>query len=280
MLSYRHAYHAGNFADVMKHAVLLPLLGYLTQKAAPLCYIDTHAGAGSYDLRSEHAEKTREYRYGIEVLWSDRSLPDPLQSFVDVVRTFNRGGALRYYPGSAVIAQQLLRRQDRLELCEMHTSDFALLESAFRGDRRVHCHQGDGFRIGLGKLPPIEKRGLVFMDPSYELKEDHRRVFDTVEAMCRRFATGVYALWYPVIDNRAVEALRHNFLESRLRNVLNLELVIEPDARRPGMRGCGMVIVNPPWTLAEVAEPMLSVLAERLGRNGYGSFSIDQWVAE
>jgi 23S rRNA (adenine2030-N6)-methyltransferase len=162
----------------------------------------------------------------------------------------------------------------------MHRSDFALLESAFRGDRRVHCHQGDGFRIGLGKVPPIEKRGLVFMDPSYELKEDHRRVLDAIETMYRRFATGVYALWYPVIDNRAIEALRRDVLESRLRNVLNLELVTEPDARRPGMRGCGMVIVNPPWTLAKVAEPMLSVLAERLGRKGYGTFSLGQWVAE
>lgn len=264
----------------MKHAVLVQLLEYHTQKAAPLCYIDTHAGAGSYDLRSEHAGKVREYRYGIEALWSDRSLPFALQSVVDVVRNFNREGALRYYPGSPFIAQQLLRRQDRLELCEMHTSDFALLESAFRGDRRAHCHHGDGFRIGLSKLPPIEKRGLVFMDPSYELKEDHRRAFDAVEAMYRRFATGVYALWYPVIDDRATEIKRRRVRESRLRNVLNLQLVIEPDARRPGMRGCGLVIVNPPWTLAEVAEPMLSALAERLGRNGCGTFSIDQWVAE
>jgi 23S rRNA (adenine2030-N6)-methyltransferase len=129
-------------------------------------------------------------------------------------------------------------------------------------------------------VPPIEKRGLVFMDPSYELKEDHRRVLDAIETMYRRFATGVYALWYPVIDNRTIEALRRDVLESRLRNVLNLELVTEPDARRPGMRGCGMVIVNPPWTLAKVAEPMLSVLAERLGRKGYGTFSLGQWVAE
>lgn len=278
MLSYRHAYHAGNFADVMKHAVLVQLLQYLTRKATPVCYIETHAGAGAYDLSSAHASKTGEYQEGIGVLWDDKSLPGALQTYLDLVRAGNPNGKLRRYPGSPLLAQRLLRPHDRLELFELHTSDFALLEYEFRGARRVRCHQADGLRTAIPMVPPIEKRALVFIDPSYEIKDEYQRVLDTVQRMHRRFATGVYALWYPVIDRRMVDAIRQSFEESRLRHVLNLELLIETDDRRPGMRGCGMIIVNPPWTLAADVQPVLSLLAERLGRNGPGACSLSQWV--
>ena len=280
MLSYRHAYHAGNFADVMKHTVLVQLLQYLTRKAAPVCYIETHAGAGVYDLHSAHAAKTSEYLQGIGIVWNEPSLPGAMQTYVDLVRAGNPRGVLRRYPGSPLIAQHRLRTQDRMELYELHTSDFALLENEFRGARRVRCHREDGLRAVIALVPPLERRALVFIDPSYEMRDEYERVFDAVQTMHRRFASGVYALWYPVIDRRTVDWIRLRFEQSRMRNVLNLELLVEIDDRRPGMRGCGMVIVNPPWTMKAEVQPVLSLLAERLGRNGAGTYSIDQWVDE
>jgi 23S rRNA (adenine2030-N6)-methyltransferase len=280
MLSYRHAYHAGNFADVMKHTVLVQLLQYLTRKTTPVCYIETHAGAGAYDLQSTFATKTGEYQEGIGLFWNDASLPGAMQTYLELVRAVNPNGKLRRYPGSPVIAQRLLRTYDRLELYELHTSDFPLLENEFRGARRVRCHKADGLRAAIAMVPPIEKRALVFIDPSYEVKDEYQRVFETLQAMHRRFATGIYALWYPVIDRRMVDSIRHSFEESGIRHVLNLELLIEPDDRGPGMRGCGVVIANPPWTMKAGAQPVLSRLAERLGRNGSGTYSIDQWVDE
>ncbi len=280
MLSYRHAYHAGNFADVMKHTVLVQLLQYLTRKATPVCYIETHAGAGTYDLQSAHAAKTNEYQDGIGVFWNDVSLPGAMQTYLELVRAGNPHGKLRQYPGSPVIAQRLLRAHDRLELYELHTSDFALLKNECRGARRVRCHHGDGLSAAIAMVPPIERRALVFVDPSYEMKDEYQRVIETVQRMHRRFATGVYALWYPVIDRRLVDSIRRSFEESRMRHVLNLELLIETDDRRPGMRGCGMVIVNPPWTITADVQPVLALLAERLGRNGSGACNISQWVDE
>ncbi len=280
MLSYRHAYHAGNFADVMKHAVLVQLLEYLTRKATPVCYIDTHAGAGAYDLQSTFATKTGEYQEGIGLFWNDASLPDAMQTYLELVRAANPNGKLRRYPGSPLIAQQLLRAHDRLELYELHTSDFPLLENEFRGARRVRCHQADGLRNAIAIVPPIEKRALVFIDPSYERKDEYQRVFETLQSMHRRFATGIYALWYPVIDRRMLDSLRHSFEGSGIRHVLNLELLIEPDDRRPGMRGCGMAIVNPPWTMTADVQPVLKLLAERLGRNGEGAYGVRLWVDE
>ncbi|HEX7718286.1 MAG TPA: 23S rRNA (adenine(2030)-N(6))-methyltransferase RlmJ, partial [Woeseiaceae bacterium] len=202
MLSYRHAYHAGNFADVMKHTVLVQLLQYLTRKTTPLCYIETHAGAGAYDLQSAYAAKTGEYQDGIGLFWNDASLPGAMQTYLDLVRTANPNGKLRRYPGSPLIAQRLLRAQDRLELYELHSSDFALLEHEFRDARRVRCYQADGLLTAIAMVPPLEKRGLVFIDPSYEVKDEYQRVVETLQRMHRRFATGVYALWYPVTDRR------------------------------------------------------------------------------
>lgn len=280
MLSYRHAYHAGNFADVVKHAVLVQLLQYLTRKAAPVCYIETHAGAGAYDLRSAYAVKTNEFQDGIGVLWNDASLPGAMQTYANLVRTGNPHGELRHYPGSPLIAQRLLRAQDRMELYELHPGDFALLEKEFRRNRRMRCHHEDGLRAAIAMVPPIEKRALVFIDPSYEVKDEYQGVFEAVQKMHRRFATGVYALWYPVIDRRVVDSLRYRFEESKIKNILNLELLIETDDRRPGMRGCGMVIVNPPWTMTTDVQPVLSLLADRLGRNGPGRYAISRWVEE
>lgn len=266
MLSYRHAFHAGNFADVMKHVVLMCLISHLVRKEAPLLYLDTHAGAGLYDLDSPPAQQTGEYRDGIGLLWQLADFAEPLREYVDLVKGFNDGGRLHRYPGSPCIAHRMLRAVDRLEFFELHPRDFALLENRFRGARRVFCHAGDGFELAPGRLPPLERRGLVFIDPSYEIKTDYTGVVDALLEMHRRFTTGVYALWYPLVDSRLTGALKSAFRQSGLRDVLNLELALEQDAARPGLRGCGMFVVNPPWTLAADMEPVLQDLALRFSR--------------
>jgi 23S rRNA (adenine2030-N6)-methyltransferase len=164
MLSYRHSYHTGNFADVMKHIVVVAILRYMTQKVAPLCYVDTHAGAGAYDLRSDHAMKIRESDTGIAKLWQSDDTPEPINAYLDLIRRFNSNAELCRYPGSPWLAAELLRPPDRLMLCELHGSDFPLLQQAFRKDRRVHCFNEDGDRVSRGFLPPGERRGFVLRD--------------------------------------------------------------------------------------------------------------------
>ena len=276
MLSYRHAFHAGNFADVFKHVVLIRILAYLVHKDAPLLYLDTHAGAGTYALDAPQAGRTGEYREGIARLWRQSELPAALREYVELVRSFNPDGKLRNYPGSPRIAADLLRQQDRLEFCELHKSDYALLEAGFRGDRRVHCQAGDGFAVATARLPPMERRALVFIDPSYEMKGDYARVVEALLGMHRRFATGVYALWYPLVDRRLTEALKSRVADSDLRNVLNLELVREADPSRAGMRGCGMFVVNPPWTLKAELQPALDALARLLAGPRGANVTVEQ----
>ena len=280
MLSYRHAFHAGNFADVLKHVVLIRLLAWLVRKEAPLLYLDTHAGAGEYDLRSAQAGQTGEFRDGIGRLWQATGLPSPLEEYVGLVRAFNGDGELRRYPGSPRIAQRMLRRQDRLELCELHTSDFATLEDLFRGDRRVRCHADDGFRVAMARLPPRERRGLVFIDPSYEVKDDYQRAIDALCAMNRRFATGVYALWYPMVDRRSTESLKSALEASGLRDVLEIELSLDTPGRTRGMTGCGLFVVNPPWTLATEMKAALDELTRRLAGPRPAHGSVRQFLPE
>ena len=280
MLSYRHAFHAGNFADVFKHVILVQVLDYLVQKDAPLFYLDTHAGAGGYRLDASQAEQTGEYRQGIGLLWQQAGLPAALEAYLELVRSFNTDGELRTYPGSPRLAARLLRKQDRLELCELHGSDHALLVAAFRGDSRVRCHAGDGFRLGMARLPPNERRGLVFIDPSYEIKDDYARVVDAMLKMHRRFATGVYALWYPLVDRRLTESLKSRMAETGLRDVLNMQLVRDVDPGRSGMRGCGMFVVNPPWTLKAAIEPVLDELARLFAGPRGASVTAAQFLPE
>lgn len=280
MLSYRHAFHAGNFADVLKHVALVRILAYLVQKDAPLLYLDTHAGAGDYDLRSPQAGQTSEYRDGIGRLWGATGLPPAAEEYVGLVREMNLDGELRRYPGSPGIAQHMLRRQDRLELCELHSTDVALLQEAFRDDRRVHCHAGDGFELARAKLPPLERRGLVFIDPSYEIKDDYARVTDALCSLHRRFETGVYMLWYPLIDRRSTESLKSAMAGSGLRDVLNLELILDTSAKARGMHGCGLFVVNPPWTLRADMEPVLADLAQRLAGPSPARATVEQFLPE
>jgi 23S rRNA (adenine2030-N6)-methyltransferase len=293
VLSYRHAFHAGNHADVLKHLILSQLLTYLTAKpgaapgapgippvlggkAKPLCYIETHAGPGLYRLDSPYARQNREYLGGIARLWNRPDLPAPVASYVEAVRALNPDGTLLHYPGSPWLAQRLLRPDDRLVLHELHGSEIGPLRDNFAGDRRVQVIEGDGYRGLIAALPPRERRGLTLLDPAYEVKSDYRQVVETLTQAHRRFATGTYALWYPVVERRRIDDLERAIRRSGIPRIQRFELAIGPEGRGPAMGTSGMIVVNPPWTLMGELRPALAYLAEVLGQGGAGSYRADE----
>lgn len=280
MLSYRHAYHAGNFADVMKHVVLTAILGYQVRKDAPLCYIDTHAGAGGYDLQSDYARKTGESTRGIEKLWGADDAPPAVADYLNLIERYNDSSALLRYPGSPWIAASILRAQDRLALCELHSSDYPLLRAAFEHDRRVRCHAEDSYRFSASLVPPLERRGLVFMDPAFEVQGEYETAVATIGRLHRKFATGTYALWYPILDEQRAEGIRRQIESLPIRDVLNLELRVADAGTHPGMYGCAIMIINPPYTLRDDMQVSLAYLAEKLGLEGRGASRLVQWVPE
>jgi len=207
MLSYRHSFHAGNHADVLKHIVQSLILTAMKEKDKPFLYLDTHAGTGRYQLHSEHAERTGEYQDGIGKIWQRDDCPALLEPYLTVIRHYNRNGTLRYYPGSPLIARQMLREQDRLHLTELHSSDYPLLKSEFQKDRRADVLRADGYQQLKSQLPPLSRRGVILMDPPYELKSDYQDVVTAIHEGYKRFATGVYALWYPVVLRQHVKRI-------------------------------------------------------------------------
>ena len=280
MLSYRHAFHAGNYADVLKHLVLCRILVYLVQKPAPLRYVDTHAGAGIYRLDSAEALRNAEFRHGIGVLRERNDLPEPLAAYRDLVVECNGDTALRQYPGSPWFAQRLLRAQDRLELCELHPQDFPRLQRLFRNDRRAGCHFEDGFVRSLALVPPHERRALVLIDPSYELKQDYARVAAHVQALHRRFATGVYAVWYPLVDARRVHTLETAFINSGMRSIHLYEVCLTSNHHGRGMTGAGMIVVNPPWKLQQEVRAALEYFAPLVSETGKPVYRIVELAGE
>lgn len=278
MLSYRHSFHAGNHADVLKHLVLCRIFSYLVRKDKPLCYVDTHAGAGGYALQSPQALKNREYETGIGRLWQRQDLPAPLSGYVDLVRRFNPDGELSQYPGSPWLARQLLRPDDRLFLHELHPADCAALREQSAADRRVKVACTDGYQGCVALLPPRERRGLVLMDPPFELKTDYRQVVETLQQAHRRFATGIYALWYPVVERARVEQLERALRATGIPAVDRYELAIAPDRRGHGMTASGLLVVNPPWTLRQELETCLPWLVRELAGAG-GDCRVETLVA-
>ncbi|MFA7268408.1 MAG: 23S rRNA (adenine(2030)-N(6))-methyltransferase RlmJ [Sterolibacterium sp.] len=287
MLSYRHAFHAGNHADVLKHFLLVQLIRHLEQKDAPFWYFDSHAGAGLYALDTGYATQLAEYAKGIERLWSRDDLPAPLAAYVELARALNPDGKLRIYPGSPWIAWQTLRPQDRLRLFELHSRDSQLLQDNFRAaGRRVTIQAIDGFAGIQALLPPAPRRALVLIDPSYEDKRDYRSVAQALEDGMKRFATGMYAIWYPQLPQKQGRSLVQRN-ESRLlpeklktlagRHWLHVRLTVSrpaPDAF--GMYGSGMFIANPPWTLHDTLKEVMPYLAQVLGQDDGASFLIEQ----
>ena len=279
MLSYKHAFHAGNFADVLKHVTLVYTLEYLVLKPGPICYIDTHAGCGTYDLSSSEAQKNREFESGISRLWDQTDLPKPLARYVRMVREFNGGESLNRYPGSPWFARRILRSFDQLFLYEMHTREFDLLRNNYGADRRINILRDDGFSGCKALLPPRQRRGLILIDPSYEIKTDYREVIAAMKEAWHRFRTGVCLIWYPVVDRKRIEKMEKLFRTSGMKNILLLELAVTEDST-VGMTGCGMFVINPPWTLLQDMAAVLPFLVKLLGSHSMGRYRIEILAGE
>lgn len=279
MLSYRHGFHAGNFADVLKHSLIALVINALKQKDKPFVYIDTHAGAGKYSFKSEFAQKTGEYQQGIARIWEAGDFPDEIKDYLAAVRAENTGRQLVRYPGSPQLVRRLVRSQDRLLLSELHSADYEKLQELFAGDKQVSCAKEDGLERLVKKLPPIQKRGLILIDPSYEVKSDYVKVVDVLQNAHRRFATGIYALWYPVIERAYTEMLLQQLKATGMPKQLRIEHCVESDGAMRGMTGSGMLFINPPWLLQSQAEALLPWLNEVLTA-GKGSWTVDWMVPE
>ena len=277
MLSYRHAYHAGNHADVLKHLVLVAIARYLGEKPTPFWIIDTHAGAGRYALDSAHASKLAEFREGIARLWNRDDLPTVAVDYLNEVKMLNPDGQLRHYPGSPWLAYQLLRKEDRLRLFELHTTDVKLLQEVFSGaGRQVSITAGDGF-VGLkAMLPPPPRRALVLIDPSYETRDDYTRVVKGLQDALKRFATGTYAVWYPMLPKMESRELPGRLKGLGATNWLHVTLEVAAPSREGfGMNGSGMFVINPPWTLAQTLREAMPKLTEILAQGEGARFHIE-----
>lgn len=283
MLSYRHAFHAGNFADVLKHSALTLVLDYMTRKEKGFHYIDSHSGAGMYQLADKYAQKTGEYKNGIAKLINEPSLPDALQPYVNLIKELNlhetEENELDLYPGSPGIAKRFMRRQDSTHLFELHPSDIQHLNDFCYRWKKVFVKQSDGYQGTLGLLPPPSRRGVVLIDPPYELKEDYQKAVSTIIKAYRKFATGTYMLWYPVVKRELVNEMENTFIKSDVKNLLKLEFCLSEDTNEYGMTGTGLFIVNPPWQLLAQMEEILPFLKEKLGTNE-SSYNATQIIAE
>jgi 23S rRNA (adenine2030-N6)-methyltransferase len=280
-MNYRHAYHAGNFADVVKHAVLCRVLTHLREKPAPFRVIDTHAGAGCYDLVGPEAGKTLEWRDGIGRLLG-ATLPPTVHAmlapYLDAVTALNPGGKLARYPGSPMLAQTFLRRQDRLIGCELEPRTAAALERTLAGDNRAKAVAIDGWTALTAYVPPPERRGVVLIDPPFEQPAEFARLGQRLAAAHRKWPTGNYLLWYPIKDPAEVAAFTRGLARLGIAKMLRVELILPTAGPDMGLRGSGLIAVNPPWTLHDELKAVLPVLAEVLSRGATGGVTLD-WLA-
>ncbi len=277
MLSYRHSFHAGNHADVLKHTVQSLIIESLKEKDKPFLYLDTHAGAGRYQLSGEHAERTGEYLEGIARIWAQESVPEELKTYLEAVSALNPRGDLRFYPGSPLIAAHLLRDYDKLNISELHPSDFPLLRNEFSRDNRARVVREDGYQQLKSQLPPLSRRGFVLIDPPYELKNDYQAVVKGIQEGHRRFATGTYAIWYPVVLRQQIKRMVKDFQATGIRKILQIELAVRPDSDQRGMTASGMIVINPPWKLESQMKSLLPWLHKVLVPEGTGH-TLVEWI--
>ena len=282
-MNYRHAFHAGNFADVIKHIVLVRILTYLQDKPASFRVIDSHAGAGLYDLTSDEARRGGEWLTGIarvmQARFSETTLP-LVKPYLDIVRAFNPKAELKAYPGSPLIARALLRPQDRLTACEVEPTARKRLIEALRRDAQARVVDLDGWMALPAFVPPNERRGLVLIDPPYEQKDEFERLAEGFAQAFAKWPTGSYLLWYPVKSRRATDDLARHVADvtsagTPAGKCLRLEFSAAPQAAEPGLTSAGLLIVNPPWTLADELKAILPELEKPLGRGGAGRFRLE-----
>lgn len=282
-MNYRHIYHAGNFADVLKHAVLTRLIVYMQKKEAAFRILDTHAGLGLYDLTSEQAQKTGEWRDGIGRLMNadiGSAAAALLEPYLSAVRLLNGGGPLARYPGSPKLSRLLMRQQDRLSAIELHPEDAAQLAALFSGDHQVRVTALDGWLALKSHLPPKERRGIVLVDPPFEEAGEFERLADGLAQAIRRFSGGVYCLWYPVKERAAVERFRKQLRALRIPRMIAVELAVRREEPASGLAATGLVVVNPPWVLAEELAAILPELTRLLGQDAAASWQLARLTGE
>ncbi|HEY5801078.1 MAG TPA: 23S rRNA (adenine(2030)-N(6))-methyltransferase RlmJ [Burkholderiaceae bacterium] len=291
MFSYRHGFHAGNHADVLKHIVTLQLIEYYKQKDTAFMYIDTHSGAGVYSLDEGYAQKNAEHETGIARLWDRTDLPGPVLEYVKLIKQMNPSGRMRYYPGSPFCADKTLREEDRLRLFELHPADAKNLADNFRKldahaaaqgirptvrGKRVMIERSDGF-LGLRKLlPPPSRRALVLIDPPYEDKMDYRKVKDALDDALVRFATGTYAVWYPVLQRMESRQFADKLKLVKGKDWLNVTLTVSsPGPDGFGLHSSGMFVINPPYTLAPLLKTIMPYLVDVLGSDSGATYTLE-----
>jgi 23S rRNA (adenine2030-N6)-methyltransferase len=279
MLSYRHAFHAGNHADVLKHWLLVECLSYMNQKDKPYWYIDTHAGAGAYKLDNAMTAGKSEYDTGIGKLWAKS--PTALKEYLDIVKNSNESQNLRHYPGSPMFANAMLRDDDKAYLYELHPQDFKLLGHNFAKQRHVKVQQQNGFDGLISLLPPAPRRALVMIDPPYEQAIEYKTTVKTLQAALQRFPTGTYMVWYPLINSQQRQSNKQGEAEKMANNLkplakdwLDVRLLVADGETFNGMYGSGMFIINPPWTLTDKLRSALPALVKQLGLEAAGGFNL------
>jgi 23S rRNA (adenine2030-N6)-methyltransferase len=266
-MNYRHAFHAGNFADVLKHAVLVRILVHLRAKPAPFRVIDTHAGCGLYDLTSCEANRNPEWRDGVGRLLAAPRLP-VLMPYLEAVAAFNKGGMLTAYPGSAALVRALMRGADRLIACELEPTAASALARNLRHDRRCKAIAIDGWRALNAYVPPKERRGLVLIDPPFEQGEDFLRIAKAIEGAHRKWPTGIYLAWYPLKDRRPADRLAQALNRATISKMLRVELELPMPNNSQRLRACGLILINPPWTIERELRLIMPHLIASLGPGG------------
>jgi 23S rRNA (adenine2030-N6)-methyltransferase len=281
-MNYRHAFHAGNFADVLKHAVLARILVHLHGKPGAFRVIDTHAGAAFYDLAGPEATRSPEWRDGIQRLLT-APIAAPVRTllapYLEVVESFNAAGQLTRYPGSPAIARAFLRPQDRLIACELEPNAAAMLAHNLAGDRCAKAITIDGWTALNAYVPPPERRGVVLVDPPFEQDDEFARLAHGLEMAHRKWSTGIFLMWYPMKSREQPDALARRLRRSGIPKLLRAELNVAPPTENNRLSGCGLIVVNPPWTLENELTAMLPELAAVMSARGSGSHRLD-WLSE
>lgn len=278
-MNYRHAYHAGNHADVLKHIVLARIFALMARKDTPFAFLDSHSGIGLYDLLGDEASRTGEWESGIGRLYGRDDLPELLQDYLGVVSALNPDGGLEFYPGSPELGRRLTRPQDRVMLNELHPEDGRLLKANMAGERRIAVHQGDGWLLPRAFLPVPEKRGVLLIDPPFEQPDDLERCVTALDEAIGRMRQTVVAIWYPIKDRRQLKRFYQRLEKSSAPKLLRVELCVHPADTADRLNGSGLVIANPPWPLDEELRGLLPWLAETLAQSE-GSSQVDWLIAE
>ena len=276
MLSYRHAFHAGNHADILKHYTFSLVLDYFNQKDKPYCVIDTHAGAGMYALNAVFSQKNKEFDTGISHLLSAKNQPNSVQAFTNMVKSFNTADHTNLYPGSPKVAAYYLKKNDQLRLFERHPNDYKILTKNFSEySKQTKIIMGDGFNGIKAILPPTTKRAITIIDPPYEDKQDYERVVNSIQESLKRFSTGTYIVWYPLLARPEPEKMVSG-LRQQASKWLNVSLSVNAAPKEGfGMFGSGLFIINPPWILPNALKESLPYLTELLGKDNNAGYQLE-----